>query len=357
MSTTYDDILKSMETEFFNECGEYVKNYPEIELRFRAVASEIYAAYTTADYALRQAFVQTASGEYLDKHAKMRGITRKSASYAKGTLTFLVPQELESDVDIPKGTVCSVKGEPLIQFATDENVVISAGGLSVQAAATALAQGEIFNAAAGSVTVMVNPPEYVISVTNENDFSGGSDAETDEALRSRIIDSYDSVSSGVNAKSLAEIVLTIETIKDALFAVDPESDAYTLWIRTESGEFPDQNIMSQIYDKLGIIEICGSSYAVSLADKSEFSVYAAVKVMHGADKEQIAAEVEKSIRSVCSAQRIGRQIAVSTISAAVSGVENVQLAEISAEPSYEGVITCGSVEYLVLKDVQVDIYE
>ena len=58
MSITYDEILHEMETQFYNECGEYVKDYPEVELRFKAVASEIYAAHTAADFALKQAFVQ-----------------------------------------------------------------------------------------------------------------------------------------------------------------------------------------------------------------------------------------------------------------------------------------------------------
>lgn len=357
MNTTYDDILETMETEFLSECGEYAENYPETELRFRAVASEIYAAFTAADYALRQAFVQTAEGEYLDKHAEIRGIERKKASYAKGTLIFSVPQLLENDVNIPKGTICSVKGEPLIQFSTDESAVITAGNYTVQVAATSLAQGDRFNAAPGSIRVMVNPPEYVIDVTNGEAFSQGSDEETDEALRSRIMDSYSGISNGVNAKTLTEIALTIDTIKDALYAMDPENGVYTLWIRTENGVYPNKSVMSQIYDKLGIIELCGSSYAVTLADERDFSVYAAVKVMSGADKEKIAAEVEERIRSVCSEQRIGRQIAVSTIASEVSSVENVRIAEVSAQPSYEGVITCGTGEYLVLSDVQVDIYE
>lgn len=357
MSITYDEILESMETEFFNESGEYAKDNPETELRFKAVASEIYAACTTADFALKQAFAQTATGEYLDRHAAMRSIKRKNAASAKGTLTFSVPQELENNVEIPKGTVCSVKGKPLIQFATEETAVIPAGSLSVQAAATALSAGSAFNAEPGSVTVLVNPPASVSSVTNETAFSGGADQETDEALRSRVVDSYHTVSNGVNPKSFAEIVLTIDTITDALFIMDPEFNEYTLFVRTENGDFPSPYVLEQIYDKLGILEVCGTGYDVALSQKSEFSVYAAVRAMRGADKERLAQEAEARIREVCSAQRIGREIPVSSIAAAVSGISGAAFTEISADPSYEGVVACRTGEYLVLKDVQVDVYE
>ena len=79
--------------------------------------------------------------------------------------------------------------------------------------------------------------------------------------------------------------------------------------------------------------------------------------MRGADKERLAQEAETRIREVCSAQRIGREIPVSSIAAAVSGISGAAFTEISADPSYEGVVACRTGEYLVLKDVQVDVYE
>lgn len=357
MSKTFDEILESMKTEFFNECGEYAENYPETALRFKAVASEIYAAYTAADYALRQVFVQTASGEYLDRHGRMRSITRKKASFAKGALTFSLPQELETDVDIPKGTVCSVKGSPLVQFATDENAVIPAGSLSVSVPATALSSGGRFNAAVGCVTVMVNPPEYVVSVTNNEPFYGGSDDETDEALRSRIIESYSSVSNGISTKSFEEQILLIDGVKDVSIVFNTDLNAVVVWVRTESGDFPGSEITAPLSEKLSLFNICSVRYAVYSAHKSEFSVYAAVKAARGADKEQLLSDVESRIREICSVQKIGQQLPVSLIATTVCNVENVQGADVSADPSYEGIIACSADEYLVLKDVQVEIYE
>lgn len=357
MSVTYNDILNEMETEFFEECNEYAQEYPDIELRFKAVASEIYAAYTSADFALRQAFVQTASSDYLDMHAEMRGIERKTASPASGTLTFYVPQELESNVDIPKGTICSVTGEPLIQFSTNEAAVITPGSLSVQVPATALASGEKFNAPAGSVTVMVNPPEYVSAVTNENAFTGGTDEESDEMLRKRLLTSYSSAGNGVNAEAFEEQILKIDEITDVRVAMEPDLMILTVWLRTKSGKFPDMNITNEIADILGVLNICSIQYGFTMAHESEFSVFAAVKAQSGADKEKLAADVEASIRNACSACRIGEPLNVSSITAAVCALDNVQLAEISADPSAEGTIACGAGDYLVLKNVQVELYE
>ena len=47
----------------------------------------------------------------------------------------------------------------------------------------------------------------------------------------------------------------------------------------------------------------------------------------------------------------------SSVTASVISVDNVELAEISDQPSYEGVIPCPTGGYLSLDDVQVEIYE
>lgn len=358
MSITYDEILKEMEIQFYNECGEYVKDYPEVELRFKAVASEIYAAHTAADFALKQAFVQTATGEYLDKHAEMRGITRKSASRASGFLSFFVTQEYEDYILIPEGTICSVKDNPLIQFATNYSAYVLPGYNGVSIEATALNEGEEYNVPADSITVMVNPPEYIFSVTNQQALTGGSDPESDESLRQRIIDSYGSaLSNGVNVKSMVEQILTIDDIKDCSIEYDPDDNITYVWLRTAIDNTLTSYVTDKVEEKLGILEICNVDYNLMLAQKNTFSVFAAVQAARGADKEKLLLDVENAIREACSGQKIGTQINLSSVTASVISVENVELAEISAQPSYEGVIPCPTGGYLSLGDVQVEIYE
>ena len=87
MNLTYDEILNSMKIEFAGEKGEAVKELSDIEARFKAVASEIYSVSAYGDYIMKQSFPQTATGEFLDRHAELRSITRKTASYAKGAIT------------------------------------------------------------------------------------------------------------------------------------------------------------------------------------------------------------------------------------------------------------------------------
>ena len=117
MNLTYDEILNSMKIEFAGEKGEAVKELSDIEARFKAVASEIYSVSAYGDYIMKQSFPQTATSEFLDRHAELRSITRKTASYAKGAITvYRTESSIGSTVSIPKGTIFSEvhpRGYPL----------------------------------------------------------------------------------------------------------------------------------------------------------------------------------------------------------------------------------------------------
>lgn len=356
MSITYNQILEEMKQAYYKECSQHAENMSDLEQRFKAVASEIYALSVNTDYFLKQAFVQTATGEYLDRHGAMRSITRKTPEYAKGFLTFSLEEALQTDVTVPAKTVCSKADSPLIQFSTDEKAVIKAGDLCVTVGATALLQGEDHNAGAGEVTVMVNPPEYVISVTNENDFVGGSDEETDESLRQRIINSYSVISNAVNTKSIAELLLTVDEILDANVWYDHDNEAIALCLRTKSGEISSA-LLSNINSLLGFASLCSVPITSYAAEEKEFSVYAAIKVVKGTDKDELEKNVIDSITEVCSARKIGAEISSSRIMTALYGMQGIELIEISTSPSAAGTVPCGSKEYLVLKDVQVEFYE
>ncbi len=58
MSITYNEILDSMKAAFQQEKGEAVADLSDLELRFKAVASEIYSVCAYGDYIFRQGFPQ-----------------------------------------------------------------------------------------------------------------------------------------------------------------------------------------------------------------------------------------------------------------------------------------------------------
>ena len=81
---TVDEIYSQMAQTFQTETGLALAGDGDMAVRLYAVAAQIYALYVQADWVARQCFPQTALGDYLDKHAQLRGLERRDAVAAVG---------------------------------------------------------------------------------------------------------------------------------------------------------------------------------------------------------------------------------------------------------------------------------
>ena len=133
---TVDEIFGEMLVCFGERTGMEVDQGCDLAVRLYAAAAQIYAMYLQADWVARQAFPQTAEGDYLDLHAQLRGLERKQASHAAGTLRFFADQAAETPREIPLGTVCMTAG--LVRFETTRAAVLPVGQLQVDVPARAL---------------------------------------------------------------------------------------------------------------------------------------------------------------------------------------------------------------------------
>lgn len=144
-----------------------------------AVSVEMAKIYATIDYAMQTFLLQTNEGEYLDLRAAEYGISRKPGTKATVELTA-------SGADgtvIPEGArVVSADG---LIFVTDAAATISGGTAAIFA--TAEQAGAAYNAAPGTITQLFKNLAGVSEITNPAAAAGGSDSETDEALRERVL--------------------------------------------------------------------------------------------------------------------------------------------------------------------------
>lgn len=212
--TSYEEILSRMVKKYEELSGATVNEQSDIMLRLSVLSGELYNSYVATEFIKRQMFVSTATGEYLDKHALARGLYRKEAVKASGEVTFSVDVASDADIVIEKGTVVSTSGETAVQYITDSAVTLYAGDTSVTVSVTAVEGGGKYNVIANTVTVLVTPPSGITAVTNDTNIKGGTDAETDDELRERVLDSYRDISNGTNAvyyQRLAESVAGVHS--------------------------------------------------------------------------------------------------------------------------------------------------
>lgn len=205
----YRDIYQKMKDKYCEESGAEIDEASDIAIRLKVLAGEIYNMQCSMDWLQRQMFPDTATGEYLDKFAHMRGLERRPATKARGTLTFYVNEVKDTAVPIPQGTVVSTGTEQPVRVYTTEDSELPPNTLSVTVPAEAEVAGYRGNIKIRTAVVPVSVPSEINQVCNISLFTGGADRESDTTLRRRIQDSYYNQPNGMNAAyyiALAESV-------------------------------------------------------------------------------------------------------------------------------------------------------
>lgn len=133
-------------------------------------------------------FPDWAWGEWLDLHGSRRdvNVTRKPANQASGKVTITGTP----GVTLTAGfLVCTAaRGDTAsIMYSLDEDVTIPESG-SIEVQVTAVEAGQIGNVAAGAITIMASPVSGIKSINNDNEITGGTEIESDDDYRERILE-------------------------------------------------------------------------------------------------------------------------------------------------------------------------
>ncbi len=349
---TYDKILNEMKKSFFNETGKTVENISDIGARFQAVASELYSISCYGDFVLKQAFPQTATGKYLDNHAQLRGITRFDSAKAEGELTFSLEEAVQKDVEIPQGTICSLKDEPFIQFVTTENAVITNGNLSVTVPAKALESGSSHNVGAGKIDVIVNPPASVSYVNNQNDFSGGCDYENDYSLRKRLLSVYKIPLTGFNSESFRQVILQNNNIVDCL--VSKNENCLKICVKTLNGML-EERVIEEIENSVYAATIMGLQTEITLAEPIDYNLTICINSV--SKNDELIEKVKKEVKDYTDAIKIGENLNLLPLTQNVSKIEGVENCIASSAEAANAMIYSNNSSYLNLNSLRVEYDE
>lgn len=137
--------------------------------------------------AAKQNLVAYARAPMLDYLGELVGVTRLPAQPAKTTLRFTFAAALATNLLIPAGTRVE-GGDGAVTFATDADVTLLAGQLSVEVAATCEEPGTGGNGwQPGQVNSLVDElGDVEVAAANTSVTSAGYDDEDDDRLRERI---------------------------------------------------------------------------------------------------------------------------------------------------------------------------
>ncbi|ENZ9534602.1 TPA: baseplate J/gp47 family protein [Clostridioides difficile] len=134
---------------------------------------------------LRIAFPQTSYGEYLEWLGECKGVFKNQPTKSVGMVTFNGAQ----GTIITKGTIVttiSTDEKQSIEFELLETKTIGANE-TVDIKAECRIAGTIGNVSNNTITVLLGSISGVKSVTNKEDFKGGTDIEDEEHFRERVL--------------------------------------------------------------------------------------------------------------------------------------------------------------------------
>lgn len=305
-------------------------------VRLYAVAAQIYALYVQADWVNRQCFPQSAEGEYLDKHAQLRGLERRAAVAAEGSIRFQTDSAAQADLTIPAGTVCMTAG--LIRFETTREVTLQAGQTQVDAPAAALEPGAAGNVAAGAIRAMAVAPVGISRCTNPEGFSGGLDQESDEELRERVLETFQRMPNGANAAFYEQGAMSFPQVAAAAVVSRPRGvGSVDVVVATASGT-PDEGLLADLQAYFEQRREIAVDVQVRAPEVQNVDVTVQIQPATNRDGETVQQNVEQAIRSWFNGQRLGQNILRAKLSQLiyeVDGVENYALTVPAADVTVE----------------------
>jgi uncharacterized phage protein gp47/JayE len=147
----------------------------------RVLAGAVHLLHGHLEFLAQQIFPDTSEVEYLERQANLFGLTRIVATFAIGNATATG----SNGSIIPAGTV--LQRADGVQYEVDTEAVVSSGTATL--ALTATVAGLAGNADVDVVLTFVSPIENVQATATvaSGGLAGGADAETDDALRERLL--------------------------------------------------------------------------------------------------------------------------------------------------------------------------
>lgn len=321
------DIADSYLDEVSNQLPDAdVYSDSDYRARANAIASASWGLYQYAAWALRQAFPDTADTDYLEMHARLRGLTRKQATAAGGSVTLTG----KAATTVASGLQFRVKGNSTLYQTTEAGKTSDDGTVTVTAKATT--PGTAGNLTAGATGTLVSAPSGIDSAVTVVTMTGATDTETDDELLARLLDVMRQPPAGGNAhdyKVWAE-------------SVDGVSGAYVFPLRrglgtvdvviTATGGLPSAETLKAVQDYIDSVRPVGpgaEGCKVLAPTIKTVDVTAAVGISDSTTFDAVQTAITTSLNTWFNALIPGQEAIRSQVGALISDVDGVLDYELS----------------------------
>ena len=215
-----------------------------------------------------------------------------------------------------------------MRFETTQEAVLEAGETAVDVPARAVEPGAAGNAAAGTIRAMAVAPVGVSGCTNPAGFSGGTDEEEDEALRARVLETYQRMPNGANAAFYQQGAMSFPQVAAASVIPRPRGvGSVDVVIATAAG-VPDQSLLTEVEDYFEARREIAVDVQVKAPEVEPITVNARVQPEEGRDCESVCQAAEQAVQSWFDGRLLGQDVLrakLGDIIFSVDGVKNYVL--------------------------------
>lgn len=204
--------------------------------------------YDDVDFIAKQSNPWTATDEFLEGWAALKGVIRKAASAANGS--FIIVSGATNGAQLPAGSI--ITRSDGVEFATTASAMVSGGALSAPIQATTV--GSITTLVTGTPLTIAAPVSGIPIKGTAAAGTSGTDAELDADLRTRMLAAFAAPAQGGDRADYAEWATAVAGVTRAWVAPNGAGAGtvvlYTMWDEAEAahGGFPQgSNGVSQ-YD-------------------------------------------------------------------------------------------------------------
>ena len=325
---TVEEIYETLRADCEERCGCVIGDSCDMAVRLYAAAAQVQALEVQAEWVARQSFPQTAEGEMLDRHAQMRGIARMAAEKARGVLRFSVARAAGTDRSIPAGSVCLTPGGTA--FETTEEGCLKAGETAADVPAQAVEAGSGGNVGAGRVTLMSPCPAGIERCTNPAAFTGGREAEGDEALRSRVLESFRSLPNGANAAFYREAALAHSGVAAAAVVGRARGTGTVDVYLSSTAGVPSDVLLQAVEDDLAQRREIAVDVKVLAPAAVPVDVAAAIRPEAERSFAEVKAAVEQALRDRFTGALLGKGVLLAELGSLIYGVDGVANCRLTA---------------------------
>lgn len=304
----------------------------DIGIRMKVLSEELSHLTGEAAAIWQNTFPQTAAGEALDRHAASRGLARKPALPAGGTLRFYRATPATAEIPIPAGTVCAADGD--LRFETTAPGAIKIGETACDLPAVAQVTEEAGNIPPDSIKTILSGITGVSGVTNPLSLAGGTPAELDEALRSRLMRVISDPPAVANEAFYREVALNFPGVRSAKVFPGQRGPGTIDIAVAFRAECDSSKSLESLRD--AFYEVCptGVDLSVTTAPETVCEIAALVVIGQHAERNAVLAACKTALSVHLAGLEVGDDLRLAALTAClmnVDGVENTRFVQPTAD--------------------------